>query len=191
MAYLWLLTTSRKQIMKDAGLYKGSVDSLKDDAYLDGVEAVNKKYLPKKYHNRVYYKETDIVLRNLRAFQEAGVKNFKLEEFKCGCGRKHCSGYPAVLSKHLLGDLQLMRNSIGAMTISSGLRCQKYNDSLTGSVKNSQHLKGLAVDFYGVGTDTVETRKAVKRIWLTLPYANYTYSDTPNMVTAVHVQTKK
>lgn len=191
MAYLWLLTTSRKQIMKDAGLYKGVVDSKKDEAYLDGVEATNKKYLPKKFHKRVYFKETDIVLRNLRNFHESGVKNFKLEEFKCGCGRRHCSGYPAVLSKYLLSDLQLMRNNIGAMTISSGLRCQKYNDSLTGSVKNSEHLHGRAVDFYGSGTDDFVKRKDVKRKWLTLPYANYTYSDTPNMGEAVHVQVKK
>ena len=46
MAYLWLTTKSRKQIMKDNGFYQGAVDSLKDEKYLNAVEEVNKKYLP-------------------------------------------------------------------------------------------------------------------------------------------------
>ena len=71
MAYLWLTTKSRKQIMKDNGFYQGAVDSFKDEKYLDAVEKVNKKYLLVRYQKRVYYKETDIVLRNLRRLKEA------------------------------------------------------------------------------------------------------------------------
>ena len=189
--YLWLKVTSQKQIMKDFGFYDGPVDSKKDDARKKAILKVNKKYLPKRFHDEVYYKETDIVLKNLRRFKESGVTNFKLEEFKCGCGRRYCSGYPAVLSANLLKNLQNLRDEIGPMTISSGLRCQEYNDSLPGSISNSQHLLGLAADFYGPGTDTVGERKRIVREWLKKPYANYAYSDTPNMNEAVHVQCKK
>lgn len=191
MAYLWLMTSSRKQIMKDNGLYKGTVDNKKDKAYLDGVEATNKKYLPVRFHKRVYYKETDIVLRNLRRLKESGAKNFKLDEFKCGCGRRYCSGYPAVLDKQLLVNLQTMRKKHGPIQITSGMRCQTYNDSLDGSSKISAHLKGKAVDMYIPElSDTPEGRNTIKAEWKRLPKYGYTYSDTPGMKKAVHYNVK-
>lgn len=188
--YLWLTVKSQKQIMKDYGFYNGTVDSEKDAARDAAILKVNKKYLPVRFHKAIYYKETDIVLRNLRRLQECGVKNFKLEEFKCGCGRKYCSGYPVVLNAQLLINLQTLRDEIGPMTISSGLRCQKYNDSLDGSISNSKHVQGKAVDFYGKRTETIGGRNEVKKIWKSLPKYGYTYSDTPNMNEAVHVDVK-
>lgn len=186
-----LFIKTRKQIMKNAGLYKGKVDSKKDNAYWEGICKVNNKYLPRRFNEIKVYPETDIVLRNLRALQNAEVKNFKLEEFKCGCGRRFCSGYPAVLSKNLLVNLQTLRNEIGPMNVTSGLRCTEYNATLPGSSSTSGHLKGLATDFYGKGTDTVEERDEVKEMWMKQPKSSYTYSDTPNMYTSVHVQVKK
>lgn len=191
MAYVWLLTKSRKQIMKSAGLYNGSVDDKRDDAYWEGVEATNIKYLPKKYHKKTYYKETDIVLRNLRRFQEDEIRSFKLEEFKCGCGRRYCSGYPVVLNSQLLINLQMLRDDINQpMTITSGLRCQEYNDSLRGSIPTSKHTQGKAVDFVAKKTETVTGRAEVKKKWQRLPKYGYTYSDTDNMGTAVHCDVK-
>lgn len=186
-----LLVKTRKQIMKDAGLYTGKVDNKKDSAYWEGICAVNLKYLPRRFNEIKVYPETDIVLRNLRSLKAAKVKNFTLDEFKCGCRRKHCCGYPTVLSKNLLMNLQDLRDEIGPMTITSGLRCKEYNASLDGSSTVSGHLKGLATDFCGKGTDTEEERKEIIREWLKKPYANYAYSDTPNMYTSVHVQVKK
>ena len=186
-----LLVKTRKQIMKDAGFYKGKVDNKKDDAYWVAIGKVNYKYLPAKLHTPEVHPETDIVLRNLRSLKAAGVKNFKLEEFKCGCKRKHCSGYPAVLSKNLLINLQDLRDDIGPMTITSGLRCEDYNQTLPGHSDDSRHLKGLAADFCGKGTDTEEEREEIKRKWMQMSHSSYTYSDTPNMYTSVHVQVKK
>ena len=190
MAYLWLTTKSRKQIMKDNGFYQGAVDSFKDEKYLDAVEKVNKKYLPVRYQKRVYYKETDIILRNLRRLKEAGVKNFKLEEFKCGCGRKYCSGYPVVLDKQLLINLESIRKTFGPVQITCGMRCAKYNSSLKGSIPNSKHLKGKAIDLYVGVCETVTGRDRVKKEWKRLPKYGYTYSDTPNMGKAVHCDVK-
>lgn len=188
--YLWLTVKSQKQIMRDYGFYCGAIDSKKDKARKEAILKVNKKYLPKKFHDDIYYKETDIVLRNLRRLKECEVKNFKLEEFKCGCGRRYCSGYPVVLNAQLLINLQTMRDEIGPMTISSGMRCQEYNDSLPGSIETSKHLSGKAVDFYGKRTETIGGRNEVKKIWKSLPKYGYTYSDTPNMNEAVHVDVK-
>ena len=40
----------------------------------------------------------------------------------------------------------------------SGVRCQKYNDSLSGSASNSRHIQGKAIDFSapGVSASTIE-----------------------------------
>lgn len=193
MAYIWLLVKNRKQIMKDFNLYEGNIDSKKDAAYRKGVRKVNEKYLPVKFHTDLYYKETDIVLKNLRRFKQNDIRHFKLEEFKCNCKRKYCSGYPGLLNARLLINLDMMRDEIGPITITSGMRCQEYNDSLEGSSTESRHLPKhgcKAADICAEVTSTEEGRDEVKELWTSLPKAGYTYSDTPNMYTSVHVQTK-
>lgn len=79
-------------------------------------------------------------------------KNFKYSEIICHCKGKYCNGTPVGFSYELLALLQNIRNHFGkAVYITSALRCQKYNDKLKGSVKNSPHIKGEAVDFYVKG----------------------------------------
>ena len=47
----------------------------------------------------------------------------------------------------------------------SGYRCQAYNDSLPGSVKNSRHVQGKAVDIItrGVPDEKVEAQLAERK----------------------------
>ena len=88
------------------------------------------------------------------------IPNFKPSEFKCKCGcEKQCIEMDALL----IVTLQNARLKWGRpITITSGHRCQKYNDSLKNSVKNSKHVKKKAVDFYIQGvTDTEKGRKSV------------------------------
>lgn len=193
-SYLWLTVKSQKQIMKDFGFYDGPIDSAKDDARNEAILKVNRKYLPKRLHKAIYYKETDIVLRNLRRFTECGIRNFKLDEFKCGCGRKYCSGYPGVLNDRLLINLQEMRDILGKpITITSGMRCAEFNAKTPGAIKNSKHTKFRAVDFYVPEiTEALIGRKSVMNEWKKLPKAGYTYCDVngshPNMGNAIHVE---
>lgn len=190
--YSPLLTKNRKQIMFDYGLYKGPINTLKDEAYWDAVLKINKKYLPKKYHMKNYYEATDIILRNLRAFTRSGCTNFTLEEFKCGCGGKYCSGYPEILKQNLLRNLQSLRDYYNcAITITCGLRCQKYNDLLPGSIKHSKHTMGKAADIYvSRKSDTESGRKQIINKWMTYPAASYAYQGTKNMGNATHVDIK-
>ncbi len=68
------------------------------------------------------------------------VKHFSENEFKCPCCGK------VVVSRKLVFMLDLARSLAGVpFKISSGYRCKKHN-SQVGGVKNSAHLKGLAVD---------------------------------------------
>ena len=100
-------------------------------------------------------------------------KNFEYRELKCGCNGKYCNGYPAGFSYELMEQLQKIRNHFGKpVIITSAVRCQKYNDSLKGSIKKSKHIEGRAVDFYVKGVSYAKLWAYVK----TLPHNNYTYN---------------
>ena len=115
--------------------------------------------------------------------------HFNKVEFKCGCGGRYCNGYNGKnVSTSLLNILEKLRSSYGRpIVITSGIRCQKYNDSLRGSIKTSAPIHGKAADIYIRGiTDTVSGRAQVKR--LAYQYgAKYVYYGTSNMGNAVHI----
>lgn len=116
-------------------------------------------------------------------------QHFALSEFRCGCGGKYCNGYNGTRpNQKLLAILEKIRAYYGKpITITSGIRCQRYNDSLRGSIKNSVHRTGGAADIYIPGvTDTAAGRAQVKK--LAYQYgAAYCYYGTSNMGNAVHI----
>lgn len=101
--------------------------------------------------------------------------NFKDSEFKCPCG----CGSKTGVDTALLVILQTVRNKYKKpVNITSGIRCQKYNDSLDGSVTNSDHVKGCAADFYIAGvTDTLAKRKEIISYMKDFPNFKYAYCD--------------
>ena len=116
-------------------------------------------------------------------------EHFKKAEFKCGCGGRWCNGYNGKeVSKELLDILEALRYKYNKpVFITSGIRCQKYNDSLKGSIKRSEHRKGTAADIYIAGvTDTAAGRRAV-RDYAYECGAAYSYYGTANMGNAVHI----
>lgn len=67
-------------------------------------------------------------------------------EWKCPC--KRCGGFPAEPQEKLVRFLEDLRIHFEKpVYISSGVRCQAHNDELPGSVWNSRHISGKAVDF--------------------------------------------
>lgn len=182
---------TRQTYLKYLGFYTGAIDGLDGPKTKEAVTKLQQKYFTRKSDvDGIYGTDTNKLLVNARRVQFR-TKNFKLEEFKCECGGKYCTGYPAFINRNLLENIQALRNEYGAaMNITSGIRCQKYNDSLTGSIPNSKHVYGKAIDFYGSMTDSKTKRQAVIKKWYKLNNANYAYSDTPNMGTSVHVDVK-
>lgn len=88
-----------------------------------------------------------------------GLKFFTKDEFRCPCGK--CGGFPVEPNHQLVLLVEEMRKSFGRPIIivppdghsgGSGVRCQRYNDSLKGSASNSRHVQGKAVDFSSPGT---------------------------------------
>ena len=75
-----------------------------------------------------------------------GIRYFKRREFRCPCPR--CGGFPVEPEEKLVRVADRVRAHFGKpVTISSGVRCQAHNDELRGSVKNSRHVQGKAMDF--------------------------------------------
>lgn len=169
-----------------------------------GILEMQSDYFTRKVdRDGIYGNNTDILLRNLYNFKLSGiVKNFNLHEFKCGCGAKYCTGYPAVVSQAQLKMVQAIRTHYGKpMTVTCGLRCKGYNKALNGSIANSSHMTGYATDYYIKGvTDTLANRKtSIKWIKKQDNHA-YTYGNginsngvkinAPYMGNALHTDTK-
>ena len=155
-----------------------------------------------KEHDGIYGTKTDNALRhwyNVKTY----TKNFKPDEFKCGCGGKYCTGYPTYMRKDMLVLIQSIRSHWNKpVTVTCGLRCKTYNNSLSGSINSSKHLTGQAVDFYQVGvTDTLANRKNAIKWIKKQPNASYIYGNginsngyavkAPYMGSALHADVKE
>ena len=106
-------------------------------------------------------------------------KNFDAKEFRCECGGRYCCGFPDYMKPVELNAIQLVRDHYKKpITVTCGLRCSKYNSALTGSVPNSPHKTGRAIDFYQQGvTDTYANRQAAIKYMKTIPGFNYCYGN--------------
>lgn len=75
------------------------------------------------------------------------IRYWNREEFRCRCGGKYCSGFPAEPDRVLVELVDDLREKAGRPAhASSGLRCSVWN-SIQGGVPNSRHLRGKALDF--------------------------------------------
>ena len=73
---------------------------------------------------------------------------FEREEFRCTCGGRGCTGFPAEPAEQLVSNAEAARIHFGAAAdVSSGVRCRLRNGELPGSAANSLHLRGKAMDF--------------------------------------------
>lgn len=189
-----LSVRTRQKYLKMLGIYDGKIDGKEGRSTKAAYKALQNKYFTRsKDKDGVYGINTDILLRNAYRV-ETYTRNFNLEEFKCECGGRYCTGYPVRINMQLLKNVQALRTKFGPMTITSGLRCKGYNNSLVGSSSTSAHMTGKAVDFANEKTNTLSGRRTVMYYWKKLTGAGYTYCNEngnyPNMGNAVHVQVK-
>lgn len=180
-----LSVKTRQKRLNALGFNCGEVDGEWGSKCKQATLALQKKHFPrKKDHDGVYGRDTDILLRSLWNCRD--LKYFKLEEFKCKCGGKYCTGYPAVVSRSLATKLdKKLRPKYGAITIISGLRCRMWN-KLQGGVYNSRHTLGKAVDF-----QCAESRKGSSARRKIITYCKkifrYSYGNTSGMGASIHV----
>lgn len=163
----------RKEIFKELGLgnlNKTNIKKFQKTAFSDSKE-----------WDGICGPKTDIALlhwRNVRKY----TKNFRPEEFKCDCGGRYCTGYPDYMKPHELMHIQAIRDHWKRpIKVTCGLRCKRYNAKLRGSIANSKHLTGRAIDFYMKGvTDTLANRKMAIRWIKKQPNHTYTYGNGIN-----------
>lgn len=195
---------TRQVCLKELGMYNGAIDGIEGKGTKAGYKLLQDKYFTRaKDRDGVYGNNTDILLQcayNVHHYS----KHFKLEEFKCKCGAKYCTGYPAVIDPDLPRNLESMRAKYGSIGITSGLRCKTWN-RLVGGVNGSAHTKGKASDIYNRNINgTLNNRKNAIEYFLTLPisvmgycngYMHWKGSSPKNyksktMGIAVHLQVK-
>lgn len=100
----------------------------------------------------------------------ADIRYFKREEFRCPCSR--CGGFPVEPEEKLVRLAEQVREHFGApVTVSSGVRCPAHNDELTGSAKNSYHVKGKAMDFAVKGKSAAQVMAYVRTLPVHYAYA--------------------
>lgn len=184
----------RQEYLKYLGFYDGEIDGIVGTKTKKAYKTLQKAFFTReKDIDGKYGTNTDKLLRNAYKVKKY-CKDFELKEFKCGCGGKHCTGYPVELNTQLLKNLQAVRDKYGATTITSGLRCKKHNAGLVGSSKTSRHLKGKAVDIKNNTSKLENGRKSIMSFFKTLKGYRYTYCNIKgshaNMGTAVHIDVK-
>lgn len=166
---------TRQKYLKELGFYKGEIDGSVGPLTREAYKGIQDAYFRRKSdRDGLYGLNTDILLRS--AYNFINIKNFKLSEFKCKCGGKYCTGYPAVVDRNLIRYLQMMRENRGkSITITSGLRCPTYNKKI-GGVSGSSHTKGKAADIYmSIVSNTHAGRVGLVNQWVT-SYANSLYA---------------
>ncbi len=89
-------------------------------------------------------------------------KNFRLDEFKCKCGK--CD--PILVDEALVTWLQKIRDHFGrSVNVNSGYRCKTHNASpKVGGNPSSHHVKGMAADIRVEGITPEEVAKYAESI---------------------------
>ena len=186
---------TRQKYLKELGFYTGEIDGIIGVKSKAAYKALQDKYFTRaKDRDGLYGKNTDILLRNAYNVH-LYCKNFELDEFKCECGGKYCTSYPAVLKPQLLINVQAIRDEDKQpITITSGMRCKPYNNSLTGSSPTSGHMKAKALDIRFSHTKSETGRKKVMAFFKKLKGYYYTYCNLggshPHMGEAIHIEVK-
>lgn len=71
-------------------------------------------------------------------------KNFSRSEF--ACKGTNCCGHSAPVQPELISALQALRNQLNlSLSITSGFRCNRHNESVGGAAR-SLHTLGMAAD---------------------------------------------
>ena len=92
---------TRQSYLKELGFYKGSVDGKEGPLTKQAYKNLQNKYFTcKKDLDGKYGNDTDKLLRS--AYNCRNLEHFDLEEFRCGCKGKYCTGYPVELSRTLV-----------------------------------------------------------------------------------------
>ena len=170
------MTIRQKQcLLMYLGYYTGAIDGLWGDQSRRATESFQRDY--GLTVDGVFGDRTESRIREVVASGEAPqepeaagsfwneIQYFSREEFRCTCGGRGCSGFPAEPVPRLVRNADAARKHFGApATVSSGVRCPLRNAELPGSAPNSLHLRGKAMDFCIRGVSAAQLLEYVKSL---------------------------
>ncbi|MGL4605902.1 MAG: D-Ala-D-Ala carboxypeptidase family metallohydrolase [Eubacteriaceae bacterium] len=108
-----------------------------------------------KTHNALLLALNNVMVNPLKE-----LKYFTADEFKCECG---CGGD---IRQELKEKMDIAREKLGIpLVITSGYRCINQNNR-DGGVRDSLHMRGSAVDCYGIGKSVDEVYRVLKQVGL-------------------------
>lgn len=150
------MTDRQKQhLLAYLGFYTGAVDGIWGQQSIKATKAFQNAYMDStdglfgpNTENRIL----KVIAENEKPKIEENfwdeIRYFTREEFRCTCGGRGCSGFPAEPVERLIRNAEAARICFGAVAdVSSGVRCPLRNGELPGSAQNSLHMRGKAMDF--------------------------------------------
>ena len=167
----------RQHLLSFLGLYDGGIDGIWGPKSQAAMESVRRKYPELEDEAALLaavanWKAEESQTPGSGTFWD-DCTNFTREEFRCTCGGRGCTGFPAEPRERLVRNAQAARTHFGRQAIvSSGVRCKLRNSELHGSAANSLHLSGRAMDFCVEGVSAKELLAYVK----TLPEVDEAYA---------------
>lgn len=183
------MTIRQKQhLLGYLGYYEGPVDGIWGTLSRQAAEAFQKEY--GLAADGIAGPETQKMLRKVIGDAASGnvperkafwkeILWFDRSEFRCTCGGRGCTGFPAEPRERLVRNAESVRRHFGRPAIvSSGVRCSLRNGELPGSAGNSLHLSGRAVDFAVTGIPAQTLLSYVR----TLPDVDEAYAIDQNYV---------
>ena len=157
------MTIEQKQcLLRYLGYYAGAIDGIWGEASQQATISFQRAYMEPTQVDGIFGAATErrileVVATGEKPKEESvivdtapdrwkDIRYFTREEFLCPCGK--CGVFPVEPDETLVRLADRVREHFGApATVSSGVRCQAHNDELPGSVPNSYHVRGKAMDF--------------------------------------------
>lgn len=174
------MTIRQKQnLLQYLDFYRGSIDGIWGDQSRQATALFQQRYGLEA--DGIFGEATELKIREVIFTGEAPeterfweeIAFFDREEFRCTCGGRGCSGFPAEPVPRLVRNAELARRHFDRPAIvSSGVRCKLRNSELPGSAANSLHLRGKAMDFCIEGISSGELLAYVR----TLPEVDEAYA---------------
>jgi hypothetical protein len=167
------MTDRQKQhLLAYLGFYTGAVDGIWGPQSIKATKAFQNAYMDsadglfgQNTENRIL----KVIAENEKPKIEENfwdeIRYFTREEFRCTCGGRGCSGFPAEPVERLIRNAEAARIYFGAVAdVSSGVRCPLRNGELPGSAQNSLHMRGKAMDFRIRGIPAYQLLEYVRQL---------------------------
>lgn len=176
------MTAKQKQhLLAYLGCYTGQVDGIWGSLSRQATQRFQDEFMEQT--DGIFGPETEKRILAVIASGEAPketetdfweeITYFHREEFRCTCGGRGCSGFPAEPRERLVRNAQAARVHFGAIAdVSSGVRCSLRNAELPGSAVNSLHMRGKAMDFRVRGVSAQQLLAYIR----TLPEVDEAYA---------------